>query len=192
MKLKANSDKKKDSKIRVIGKHILSGLAACIMAAAYGYFTYPSIYALIEEGRILEANVTNLSYIVMLLLFDKMLYRFTNQFLALRKLLSKNLFTKMVRAMLLPKIGLISIKSGLYVFYIFVLVQSKAMQVSPTLVFSSSFEQYIITMEYGLVMLLAADTLIKQLATDQGRIREIEIIESSDNSKSNEQHEDAK
>ena len=160
---------------------ILYAAYACFLAIAYGYTTYPTMYALFEDGYVLEAYVFNLFTIIFWLLLEKL----TSRLMTLRKWLSKNLFTKIIRAILVPKIGLVSIKSGLYLFYIYVLLQAKVLQLDPPPDITDSFTRYIMAMEYGIVMLVAADMFIKQFVIDRGRIREMDIAESSQGSGDN-------
>ena len=119
--------------------------------------------------QILEAYVFNMIVLVFLLLTEKL----TDKLMVLRIYLARNKFTRIVRAIFLPKIGLVSFKSGLYLFYLFVLIYSKVLQLDPSLEVSSSFEIYVVSMEYGLVLLIAADMFIKQLFIDNKRIEDI-------------------
>ena len=160
-------------KLRVVGGVILYGSYAVLLAITYGYITYPTMYALFEKGHVFEAYIFNLMTIVIWLLLDK----FACRLMALRKLLSRNMFTKVVRAVLLPKFGLVSVKSGLYLFYIYVLIQAQVLQLEPSLAISDSFNKYIVVMEYGIIMLVAVDMFLKQFVTDCGRIREMENAE---------------
>ena len=161
------------NKVRAAGRITSYVIYACLIAVTYGYVTYPTMYALFEEGLVLEAYIYNFLTIVFWLLLEKL----SRRMMALRKRLSKNLFTKIVRAILFPKIGFVSIKSGLYLFYIYVLIQAKVLQFDLAIGVSESFERYIIAMEYGLVMLVAADMAIKQLSVDHERIREMDEAE---------------
>ena len=166
-------------KTKVLCRFTIYGFCASVLAVMYGYITYPLIYTLLDAGRIFEAYAYSLVVIVVLLLFDKALMcKFMmHRLIALRKLLSKNLLTKIIRTFLLPKVGLVSVKSGLYLFYIFVLIQAKVLQLDTPFFISDSFGQYIVTMEYGLVLLVAADMFIKQLGTDHRRIQEMNAME---------------
>ena len=169
------------NKLKATGRFVLYCLCACLLAIMYGYVTYPTMYELIVEGYIFAAYLANLSTILFLLLFDKLIMsRFVmDKIIVLRKLLSRNLFTKIVRACLLPKVGIMSFKSGLYLFYIFVLLLAKAIQSGIAINVSDSFYQYIVTMEYSLVMVVAIDMFIKQIITDHERIKEMGIRENT-------------
>ena len=80
------------NKVRAAGRITSYVLYACLIAVTYGYVTYPTMYALFEEGYVLEAYVYNLLTIVFWLLLEKL----TRRMMALRKRLSKTLFTKIV------------------------------------------------------------------------------------------------
>ena len=177
------------SKLRAVGRFVLYCFVACFLAVSYGYLTYPPMYELIAEGHVFVAYLFNLWVIMFLLLLDKIVMsRFVmSKIISLRILLSKNLLTKIIRACLLPKVGLMSFKSGLYLFYIYVLLMAKLIQSGTIVNVSDSFEQYILTMEYGLVMLVAVDMVIKQIITDHGRIKDMGDMERVRDNKSDEQ-----
>ena len=176
-------------KLKAVGRFVLYGFVACFLAVSYGYVTYPPMYALIVEGHVFQAYLFNLWTIMIFLLFDKMIMSkfIMSKIISLRVLLSKNLLTKIIRACLLPKVGLMSFKSGLYLFYIYVLLMAKLVQSGTIVNVSDSFELYIITMEYGLVMLVAVDMFIKQIITDHGRIKDMGDMERVRGDKSDEQ-----
>ena len=170
------------NKLKALGRTILYAMYAIFIAIVYGWVTYPTMYAMFEEGYILEAYVYNMLTIVFWLMLEKL----THRLVFLRKWLSRNLFTKVIRAMLFPKYAFVSIKSGLYLFYIYVLIQAKVLQFDLPGA-TDTFGRYIMAMEYGLVMLVAADMFIKQFAKDRDRIEAMDVSERAESKKKHEE-----
>ena len=72
------------------------------------------------------------------------------------------------------KFDLGSAKTSLYLFYIFALVSSHILRINPYLGVSDSVRNYFATVGYGLVILLAVDKFVGQLAKDRERIKAYE------------------
>ncbi|MCL2753266.1 MAG: hypothetical protein FWE44_03860 [Defluviitaleaceae bacterium] len=161
------------NKAKQTGRIILYGLFAAIWAYLYYWMTFSYMYEMVEQGLVLEAYLYNLFAIMIVLFFDWLV----KKFMFARKYLSKNIFTRIVRFLVLPKSGLVSFKSGLYLFYVFMLLYSMLLTHSPYLEPTTTFEQYVVAMEYGIIILLAIDMFIKQLSSDNNRILELEESE---------------
>jgi len=61
--------------------------------------------------------------------------------------------------------GDVSFKTALYLFYIFILVCSAINSVMPYF-FNEEFADYLLTVEYGILVLVAADTFLNQFYKD--------------------------
>jgi hypothetical protein len=59
----------------------------------------------------------------------------------------------------------VSYKTALYLFYIFILICSATDRVEPDL-FNENFSRYLLTVEYGILVLVAADTFLNQFDKD--------------------------
>jgi len=94
----------------------------------------------------------------------------------------KNPFGGKVLSMLfdyvvLEKYNLTSIKSSLYLFYIFALVSSHILMVNPHIEVSESVRNYFTTVGYGLLLLVAIDKFTDRLVKDD---KEIKAYENDD------------
>lgn len=80
----------------------------------------------------------------------------------------------------LGKHDLSSIKSSLYLFYIFALVTSHILMLSPQLDVSESVRGYFTTVGYSLIILIAVDKFINQFVKDDKRIKAYEEASEED------------
>jgi len=159
--------------LKMTGRYTAFTLYALLIAASYGYTAFIGIYPLIEAGLIFEAYLVNLVMMVFMLIF----YKLIAKLLFLRKVLSKNTFTKILRAVIVPKIAFMSFKAGLYLFNIFVLIASKVIQLNPYAYHLDGFALYLVSMEYSLILLMSIDIFIKQIGADSRKIAEIDAAE---------------
>ena len=77
-----------------------------------------------------------------------------------------------IRILFPQDMGHISFKTSLYLFYFFILLVSVVLQSSDFINASENFEDYIFTVEYGVMFLLAADMFIKHLVKDSQHVLE--------------------
>ena len=68
--------------------------------------------------------------------------------------------------LVLEKYHTASIKSSLYLFYIFALVSSQVLTVHPYIEASESVRNYFTTIGFGLVILIAVDKFLEQFMKD--------------------------
>jgi len=146
------------------------GLYAAFWGAIYAWMTVPYMLEMVEGGDVLAAYIYNLGTIVFWIFLDWIL----KKFMFFRRYLNKNIFTKILKILLLPKSGLVSFKTGLYMFYVFMLIYSMLMTHSPYIEPTTAFQQYVSAMEYGIIILLAVDMFIKQFLSDNQRIKDME------------------
>ena len=142
--------------------YFLYTLYAIAMAAVYGLFTYFGVFARGTEGFALRTYIWNLILIALVLLVDR---------LYLSKLKSR---TAKNRAKKPKTLHFISFKASLYLFYIFALAASRLMLLleinAPELY---DFRSYLLSIEYGLILLVAADKFIDQFIKDKKQMMEI-------------------
>jgi len=143
------------------------------LAYMYYWMTFTYMYDMIVDGLILEAYFYNLLTIVFVLIIDK----YSQKLIFLRKYLRRNRFLRILRALLLPKYGIVSFKTGLYLYYVFMMLYSLILQHSPYAEATTTFHEYVIAMDYGILMLLSVDLLFKQIRFDNERIYEIEEMD---------------
>jgi len=140
-------------------------LYAVIMAAGYGLFTYFGIFARGAEGFALRTYIWNLILITLVLLIDR---------LYLRKL-KKNAAQRKAEGRKSKTMHFVSFKASLYLFYMFALVASRLMLLLDVgeLAAEYSFRNYLLSIEYGLILLVAADKFIDQFVKDKKQMREL-------------------
>ena len=146
-----------------IVSYFLYTLYAIIMAAIYGLFTYFGVFARGAEGFALRTYIWNLILIAIVLLVDR---------LYLAKL-KRRAAKKQTGAK--PKIlHFISFKASLYLFYMFALTASRLMLLLELDTLELySFRSYLLSIEYGLILLVAADKFIDQFIKDKKQMLEI-------------------
>ena len=82
---------------------------------------------------------------------------------------SKNKWLSML--FLSSKHDLVCFKTALYIFFVFVLIFSAILSLDPSIQVSDSFRNYLASMEYGFVLLIAVDALISQFSKDEQRVK---------------------
>jgi len=145
--------------------YVLYALYALIMAAIYGLITYFGVFARGTEGFALRTYIWNLVLITLVLLIDR---------LYLAKLKKKS--AKKKRPNQKSKVlHFISFKASLYLFYMFALTTSRLILLLDVADMGAfyNFRSYLLSIEYGLILLVAADKFIDQFIKDKKHMREI-------------------
>jgi len=135
-------------------------LSSVLQAAGYGAITYFVIYQLIAAGDVLLTYLLNIVAIVIMLYLDGVAHRFA----ARRADDLREIFPNMpplLKAVFL--LGLGFTRTGMYIFYIVALVLSRVELLRPDLI-PFSLGGFFVSIEYGIILLFAFDTL-KQLFT---------------------------
>ena len=135
------------------------------MAALYGLFTYFLIFARGSEGFALRTYIWNLGLIVLVLFVDRTYLSKLRKNSAKRKGKAKK-----------PKVlHFVSFKASLYLFYMFALTASRLTLLLdlPIMEAEYSFRNYLLSIEYGLILLVAADKFIDQFVKDKKQLRQI-------------------
>ena len=159
------------SKLKTIGAYLLRGLFTVIGAIAFGIMTFYVFWELTGEDKLL-AYILNGALIVYVIVEDKvrlhLLYK-------RKKAPFKNrTLTTLFDHIILSKYDKVSIKSSLYLFYIFALVSSHMLILNPYLDVSESIRSYFTTVAYGLVIMMAVDKFAGQFVKDDKRIKTYE------------------
>ena len=137
---------------------------AVIMAVIYFLFTYFGIYARGTEGFALRTYIWNLVMIVVVL-FSERIY--------LARLKKRKVGTERAKVL-----HFVSFKASLYLFYTFVLITSRLMLLTELEEIGRvgrlyGFREYILSIEYGLILLVAVDKFIDQFIKDKKHTIEI-------------------
>ena len=149
--------------------YFLYSIYAIIMAIIYGLVTYFGIFARGTEGFALRTYIWNLVLITAVLLVDRIYLARLKNNAEERKPTNKK-----------PKVlHFVSFKASLYLFYMFALAASRLLLL---LNFEAlrweaealyHFRSYLISIEYGLILLVAADKFIDQFVKDKKQMRQI-------------------
>jgi hypothetical protein len=163
---------KSDKKITERGsmKTKLTGIAAygaiaVIAAFAFGVVTY-RLTTVIAGKSLVISYLLNISYIFLLLIADMILYA---------KMESKELtITKRnyKRYRFAYFDSFVSSKTTVYLFYIFVLIAGQLHYFNPSLL-SGEFGDYLESIKYCLVIVMALDKLIEHISKDVKRLSKI-------------------
>ena len=135
-------------------------------AGIYGLAAFFVIYRGLAGGVMLYAYLWNIGFITIGLVLDKI----TNDVLLSKGLVitKRNYFFVMLAHML----SFISFKTTLYFFYTFVLIVSRVSILAPNLV-SDDFRNFVLSIEYCLILVVVADKFIEHLKSDDQKIRRI-------------------
>ena len=138
--------------------YILYTIYAVVMAAFYGLFTYFGIFARGAEGFALRTYIWNLVLITLVLLIDNLYLSKLKKSAEKRKMANKK--SKVLH--------FVSFKASLYLFYMFALTVSRLMLILDVgeIEAAYSFRNYLLSIEYGLILLVAADKFIDQFKKD--------------------------
>ena len=129
---------------------------------AFGHFWLTVVVFNNLAGRsMLAATVTNFALIIVFLVED----RLGEYFAAKQQMKDPNKKQNVFMRILKSYLNSVSFKTALYLFYIFILVCSAIDNVEPGL-FSEGFSLYLLTVEYGILVLVAADTFLNQFFKD--------------------------
>ena len=149
------------NKISLIAKY--AGVAI-LGAVTYGYVAYAFIYLQLAGGSMLYAYLWNMAFIIAMLILDKIIHS---------KMQSRDfLITKKSRLFWLwmHVENFVSFKSTIYLFYIFILVISRVSTINPKLI-SADFRNFVLSIEYGLVLVVAFDKLTEHIFKDIKRVK---------------------
>jgi len=139
------------------------------MAVMYGLFTYFGVFARGVEGFALRTYIWNIVLITLVLLVDRLYLVRLKKRADIRKLANRK--SKVIH--------FISFKASLYLFYMFALTVSRLLLLLDfeTLRWEVEalyrFRSYLLSIEYGLILLVAADKFINQFIKDKKQMREI-------------------
>jgi hypothetical protein len=141
-------------------------LFALFSAVIYGLFAFFVIYRGLAGEEILSAYLWNIAFIIIFLIFDKI----ANDVLHSEEfVITKRNFPI---AMLTHTISFISFKTTLYLFYTFILIVSRVSLLAPE-TFNNTFQSFVLSIEYCLILLVAFDKFIEHLMKDDRRIKRI-------------------
>lgn len=157
--------------IKKVWSYFLMGLWTLVGAAAFGVITYWVIWHF-AEGDMLFAYILNGLTIIAVIIEDKIrLYLFPRR---KKKPFKNKILAFYFDYFILEKYNLVSVKSSLYLFYIFALVSSHMLMINPHLEVSEGIRNYFTTVGYGLILLIAVDKFIGQFKKDDRRIKTYE------------------
>ena len=137
---------------------------ALVSAVVYGLFAFYIIYRDLAGGSMLHTYLWNVVLIIVILLIDKLI---------LARMQSKEfIVTKKnyIFALWMHIENYVSFRTTIYLFYIFILVASRVSTIDPGLV-SEDFRSFVLSIEYGLILVIAFDKLIEHLYKDIKRVK---------------------
>ncbi|MCL2171805.1 MAG: hypothetical protein FWB71_06570 [Defluviitaleaceae bacterium] len=139
---------------------------AIITAALYGLFAYFVIYGILAGGSSVRAYLFNLLSICIILIADVYFNRAIGR---------RDFFTRSrgrIRSgarRILCFMHIVSFKTGLYLFYLFMLIISRLSILSPELL-DPYMRTFVYSVEYGILLLLPLDKFIELIAKDNSRL----------------------
>jgi len=145
--------------------YVLYTAYAITMAAIYGLFTYFGIFARGSDGFALRTYIWNLVLITLVLLVDRLYLTKLKENAEKRKATNRRF----------KILHFVSFKASLYLFYMFALTASRLMLLLDMggAGATYSFRNYLLSIEYGLILLVAADKFIDQFIKDKKQMKEL-------------------
>jgi len=139
---------------------------ALFVAVIYGLFSFFVIYRLMAGQDVLYAYLWNIGFIIVFLVFDKVVH----DVLLSKELIitKKNYFI----ATMVHTASFISFKTVLYLFYTFILIISRVSMLQPEIL-NDMYRNFVLSIEYCLILLVAFDKFLEHLLKDERRIRRI-------------------
>ena len=129
---------------------------------AYGYFGMTVfIFNNVAARSMITATVINSALIIVFLIEDKV----GDYFMDKQKTKDPNVKQNIIMRGLKSYFNSVSFKTALYLFYIFILICSAIDNVDPDF-FNQDFSLYLLTVEYGILVLIAVDTFLSQFFKD--------------------------
>ena len=129
---------------------------------AFGHWALTeTIFWGVADGDVLTASLLNAGYIIVFVLLEKV------EIYVCKKVKARNTGREpgLLLRLYYSYMSGASFKSALYLFYFVVLVYATIDMASPE-VFSDGFSNYLQSVQYGVLLLLAADTFNAQLSKD--------------------------
>ena len=129
---------------------------------ALGHYALTAIiFNSLARQSLMAVTVLNFALIVFFLVLEKV----ENSLVFKLKASEQKSKPSFYKKILIAYLGGISFKTALYLFYIFILVCSGINAVEPGF-FGEVFKDYLLTVEYGILVLVAADSFLNQLFKD--------------------------
>ena len=129
---------------------------------AFGHFLITiAVFNNVAGRSMIAATAINFAVILFFIIEDLVSDHFYAKHQAKKQHKKPNIFKKIVAAYFTS----VSFKTSLYLFYIFILVCSAIDTVDPGF-FSEDFSLYLLTVEYGILVLVAVDTFLGQFLKD--------------------------
>jgi len=143
------------------------GAGAIIVTVAFGFVTYRLTTA-IAGNSVALSYLLNIGYIFMLLVIDTILYK---KMESKELVITKENYKKYRYAYI---DSYVSSKTTVYLFYIFVLIAGQLHYFNPVLL-SGEFGDYLESIKYCLVIVMALDKLIEHILKDVKRINKLSV-----------------
>jgi len=134
-----------------------------IMAAIYGFTAYILIYRQLAGESLLYTYVGNMVLIIIFLTVDYIIHGILQS----KGFVITEKSYRLARFLYLD--SLVSFKTTVYLFYIVVLVVSQIISFRPTPA-NEEIANFFVTIEYGILFVIALDTLIGSVFKDMDRI----------------------
>ena len=129
---------------------------------AFGYFAMTVlVFNNVAVRSMIAATVINSALIIFFLIEDKI----GDYFMDRQKTRDPSITQNILMRGLKSYFNSVSFKTALYLFYIYILICSAIDNVDPDF-FNEDFSLYLLTVEYGILVLIAVDTFLSQFFKD--------------------------
>ena len=147
----------------MLRKALPTVLASILIAWGYAAISYLIFFVITDRDRLI-ATIGNVVVILGVVIWDRVETRAARRASqAPRQGPGAARRSRVGRLVVWLTSGDASIKTGLYLFYVVVLICYALLAAAPTLFGSADFDAYLSTVYYGLLILLAADQYARRL-----------------------------
>jgi len=135
-----------------------------LIAFCFFLFSYAFIFKYLTNENILQATIWNLFVIIFFLLLDKVTTHFSDETSEKTPKKKTGLFSRFCQ-----RLGTntdVSTKATLYLFYVGLLICMALVAAEPDIPVLTDMKDYFQSVEYGFLILIAADTYLEQVFKD--------------------------
>jgi len=144
-------------------KYIIYAIVATVI---YGVTVYFLIYKPLAGDSLVYVYIGNMVMIILALAVDGIIHGVlqSKEFVITKK--------NYLRARFFYMDSYVSFRTTVYMFYIVILIVSQILSLGPMLI-NEDLGNFILTIEYGIILVIALDTLFGAIFDDMERIRKI-------------------
>jgi hypothetical protein len=144
----------------MLKKKVITFIWAALFAFGY-YYLSVIVFNNVAYRSLIAATILNFALIIVFLIEDRVTDYIADKRKAKDQAKKANIFKRALESYL----NSVSFKTALYLFYIYILICVAIDRIEPEH-FSEAFSYYLLTVEYGILVLVASDAFLSQFLKD--------------------------